>query len=110
MKQRNPSKKIWELNIHQTSGTSPKVNPTNVFTLSFNKHWSHVHFMPDPGMMVGTQKVHARSLSSWDSQSSAGDRELQQSVVNPGEAAPGNFPKERWATGLECQKGIYATP
>lgn len=56
MKQRNPSKKIWELNIHQTSGTSPKVNPTNVFTHSFNKHWSHVHFLLDPRMMVGTQK------------------------------------------------------
>lgn len=58
---------------------------------SFNKQWSHVHFMPDPGTMVGAQKVHVKSLSSWDLQSSAGDRELQQSG-KPTREGPGQVP------------------
>lgn len=65
--------------------------------------------MPDPGMMVGTQK-YMQDLCPHGIHSLVLLTELQQRVVNPGEAAPGNFPKERWATGLECQKGTYATP
>lgn len=57
-----------------------------------------MHSMPDPGMMVGTQKGHVKSLSSWDSQLSVG---------KPQEEAPANgFPEERGTTSCRVKKAF----